>query len=166
MRDSNSKYALRGEICDLRIHVKALSKDCDLKSARIAVLEGKNDRLAKDLQLSISQCTDLRMEIGQLIKEVDDLNDDLFDNSIYGSRQAVGVILGRIKLELFRARKLYPAIHSLHEAHSVILEEFMEFWEEVRKKPEDRDTDRAKKELIQTAAMCVRTILDVLNGEV
>lgn len=57
-----------------------------------------------------------------------------------------------------RAESLYPGFHSMHEAYAVMLEEFDELWEEVRKQPQHRDPDTIYKELIQIAAMALRTV--------
>ncbi len=59
-----------------------------------------------------------------------------------------------------QASTQYPAYNSLHEAYGVIKEEFDEFWAEVKRKQHQRDTEAVRKELIDMAATCVRTILD------
>lgn len=61
--------------------------------------------------------------------------------------------------ELDRARKLYPNIHSSHEALGVILEEFEEFKDEVKKK--NIDKEKMLSELVQIAAMCQKTSEDL-----
>ena len=78
------------------------------------------------------------------------------------------IALEDIRDEVARAVNLHGPIHSLHEAHSVIEEEFDEFWEQVKINPrklyEDDQKVRLRKireELIQVAAMCVRTIIDL-----
>jgi hypothetical protein len=63
--------------------------------------------------------------------------------------------------EVTRARQLHQPMSSHHEAYAVILEELDEYWEEVRKKREERDPKAIREELIQTAAMCVRAVHDV-----
>lgn len=65
--------------------------------------------------------------------------------------------------EVRRAEGLHSPINSLHEGYAVILEELDEFWEEVRKKREERDLGAVREELVQTAAMCVRTAVNVLE---
>jgi len=67
-------------------------------------------------------------------------------------------LLIEVGAEIVRANQLHPQINSMHEAYSVIYEELDEFWDEVRKKSENRNKADAKKELIQTAAMCIRAI--------
>jgi hypothetical protein len=65
--------------------------------------------------------------------------------------------------EVKRAMGLFPPIHNMHEGLGVIEEE----WEEFRKEvflfnlAKGRDTRlAARKELVQLAAMCIRTIVD------
>lgn len=73
----------------------------------------------------------------------------------------VDEILACIKWEVEHAEAKHPPMHSAHEGHSVIREEFEELWEHVR-----ADTGRSTEamlEAIQTAAMCVRYIRDVVH---
>ena len=67
--------------------------------------------------------------------------------------------------EWFRAEALYPNFHSMHEAYAVMLEELDELWEQVRKKPQDRDPEVIYKELIQIAAMALRTVTSLGDAE-
>jgi hypothetical protein len=76
--------------------------------------------------------------------------------------------LNDINNEVTRAVKLHGPLSNLHEAHSVILEEFDEFWDQVKVNPKKLDLDgqikrsaNMKEELVQIAAMCVRTLMDV-----
>lgn len=70
------------------------------------------------------------------------------------------VLCYAVQEEVIRACGKHPTpIHSLHEGHSIIREEFDEFWDEV--KAQKPDAEAIKMELIQTAAMCVRTLLEV-----
>lgn len=72
-------------------------------------------------------------------------------------------ILESIRLEVVRAIVKHPKpLVSLHEAHSVIREEFDEFWDEVKK--QRPDPNKVREELIQTAAMCLRAIFEVLDN--
>ena len=64
--------------------------------------------------------------------------------------------------EMFRATESHPPIHSLHEGHSILLEEVEEFWDEVKKKSKNRDPKKIYKELVQVAAMAQRIVEDVL----
>ena len=70
--------------------------------------------------------------------------------------------------EAARAGALFAPMNSPHEAAFVIEEEWEEYRQEVFKhnlsKP-DRDTrPRQREELIQLAAMCMRAILDTIDG--
>lgn len=72
-------------------------------------------------------------------------------------------VVNEIGAEVERARQLFPAIHNMHEGLGVIGEEFFEYQLEVFKfnLAKGRDSrPNARKELIQLAAMAVRTILD------
>jgi len=68
-----------------------------------------------------------------------------------------------VAVELSKARILHANINSAHEGYAVILEELDEFFEEVRKKRDDRDLLHMMKELIQISAMAQRTAEDVLE---
>ena len=80
----------------------------------------------------------------------------------------VNLLFNEVKDEVFRAGTLFAPMNSPHEAMAVILEEYTEYQLEVFKhntsKP-DRDTrPRQREELIQLAAMCMRAILDTIDG--
>lgn len=49
--------------------------------------------------------------------------------------------------------KKYGGVVSLHEGHSLLREEFEEFWDEVKLKPKNRKPKRIRQELIQLAAV-------------
>lgn len=75
--------------------------------------------------------------------------------------------LAAVGQELEQAmREHAPAFASMHEAHSVILEELEEFWEEVRKKRSERSEPRMRYELTQLAAMAVKAMLQLKRGTV
>ena len=63
--------------------------------------------------------------------------------------------------EVRRATELHGSMQSAHEEYAVILEELDEFWDEVKKKRENRDRCAMRKELIQVAAMAIRAICDL-----
>lgn len=63
--------------------------------------------------------------------------------------------------EVIRARKLWPPMHSLHEAYAVIEEELDEVKEHMKLRQNTRVATEVRKELIHTAAMCMRAILDL-----
>lgn len=84
------------------------------------------------------------------------------------SIQEINRIIYSVQDEVKRATSLHGPLKSLHEAKAVIEEEFDEFWEEVKVNPKKLTTAAAEKrlehmrvELVQIAAMCVRTILDM-----
>jgi len=69
-----------------------------------------------------------------------------------------------VNLEAIRASEIYEPMNGPHEAYAIIKEEFEEFWDEVKafSIPKGRDTRvNMRLELIQTAAMCIRTIKDL-----
>lgn len=75
-------------------------------------------------------------------------------------------ITDEVAKEVIRATQLHGNIRGLHEAKAVIEEEFDEFWDEVKKNPKKMTPEQVeawraniRKELIQTAAMCVKTIV-------
>ena len=68
-------------------------------------------------------------------------------------------IYSEVAREVERAQALFAPMHSAHEAAAVILEEYEEFWDEVKRK--ERDYLSMRKELIQLAAMAIRAILDL-----
>lgn len=72
-------------------------------------------------------------------------------------------IVTAIVNEVERAEQLHKPINSLHEGYAVIAEEMDEFWDQVKLRSEKRDPVAVRTELIQTAAMCVRTILNVCD---
>ena len=73
-----------------------------------------------------------------------------------------------VAVEVERAMQIHRGMNSLHEAKAVIEEELDEFWEQVKINPKKLEPEdqklrigRLRNELIQTAAMCVRAILDL-----
>lgn len=75
------------------------------------------------------------------------------------TRDAMGLNL--VADELKRARKLHAPYHSSHEAYAVILEELDEYWDEVKKKGENRNREAMCKELIQIATTAIRAMSDL-----
>lgn len=70
--------------------------------------------------------------------------------------------------EILRARSMFPAIASPHEGLAIIREEYLEFEAEVWKHNlfKNRDTrPQMRTELIQLAAMALRTILDTIDKD-
>lgn len=78
------------------------------------------------------------------------------------------LVCEKVEQEVMRAIELHDGMRNAHEAYAVILEELDEVWDLVKANPkkmtdEQRATYREemRKELIQVAAMCVRTIVDL-----
>lgn len=67
----------------------------------------------------------------------------------------IAQVLSQVVEECKKARAKHPPLNSTHEAHSVILEEFEEWWDSVKAdKPDD-------KELLSVAAMAVLAIVEL-----
>jgi NTP pyrophosphatase (non-canonical NTP hydrolase) len=58
-----------------------------------------------------------------------------------------------VNAEKNRAREFNGSFSSLHEIYGVLAEETQEFFDEVRKKPDDRDPNNLLSELVQIAAV-------------
>ena len=82
-------------------------------------------------------------------------------NAEKGRCAAIGGIALGAGNECIRASEIHGKFNSAHEAYAVILEEVDEFWDEVKKKREARSPEKMRKELIQIAAMAIRTIYDL-----
>lgn len=65
--------------------------------------------------------------------------------------------------ELQAARAIFPNMHSFHEGFAILDEEVDELWEEVKKKPEERDKQKLRKEAMQVAAMAIRFMEDLTS---
>lgn len=72
-------------------------------------------------------------------------------------------LLDDVADELRRAEATHPPLNSAHKAYAVILEGLEEYWEQVRLKREERDSEQMRAELIRTAAMCVRAVRDLID---
>lgn len=70
-------------------------------------------------------------------------------------------VLAAVANELVNARDQHDPLNSAHEAYAVILEELDEFKAEVWKSSRKRDRAAMRAELIQIAAMAIRTIEDL-----
>lgn len=78
------------------------------------------------------------------------------------SLDKIDEITFHIKEEFNSAVEKHGSMKGFHEAYGILLEEFDEFWDEVKKKPSKQNKENMKLELIQIAAMCCRTIVDLL----
>ena len=66
-----------------------------------------------------------------------------------------------MQLELDAADAQHGKYNSYHEAYAVILEELDEFWEIVRMKAVDRNSQHAYEELVQIAVTAMRAARDL-----
>ena len=65
--------------------------------------------------------------------------------------------------ELTHSYKWGKKFNSLHEAYAVLLEEVEEVWEITKQKKNERDKEKLYKELIQVAAMAIKSINSLEN---
>ena len=71
--------------------------------------------------------------------------------------------LGEISNEVLRAKTMFPTnFHNQHEAYAVILEEFDELWDEIKKNQKNYDLPAQRTEATQAAAMLVRLMIELL----
>jgi hypothetical protein len=71
-------------------------------------------------------------------------------------------IIHEVSEELDRAESQFPKINTPHEGYAIILEELDEFWDECKVNQSRRSLNDMRNELIQVAAMAIRTIKDTL----
>jgi hypothetical protein len=75
-------------------------------------------------------------------------------------------IFGAVFNEFARANAKHPPMHSHHEAYAVLLEEVEEYWREVQKGGgTPRDPQALRTELIHVAAMAIRSLYDLCEGQ-
>ena len=67
--------------------------------------------------------------------------------------------------EFDRASSQFPPFNSAHEGFSVLKEEVDELWAEVKTKQGSRDLTNMRKEAVQVAAMALRFIVDICDGQ-
>jgi len=86
----------------------------------------------------------------------------------FGTKYEISKVLDEIDAEAIRATTLHGSMKSLHEAKAVIEEEFDEFWDAVKLNPKKMTPDEVAawsknihEELVQIAAMCVKTIVNL-----
>lgn len=72
-------------------------------------------------------------------------------------QQELDGFIADVRHELERAERNHAPMNSLHEAYSVILEEVDELWDLVRMKRQERNPEHVRSELLQIAAMAIRT---------
>ncbi len=78
-------------------------------------------------------------------------------------RVLVNFWLSKIKDEVERARELHPPYNSNHEAYAVLLEEVDEYWDEVRKKSQERNPKAMAEELVQIAAVATCALVELFG---
>lgn len=71
--------------------------------------------------------------------------------------------IAAINLECQDAMFNWPEFNTAHEGYAVILEEVDELWDEVKKKPKNRDSAKMKAECIQIAAMALRFATEICD---
>jgi NTP pyrophosphatase (non-canonical NTP hydrolase) len=64
--------------------------------------------------------------------------------------------LNKVKKEAEKALKKHGPTKSLHEGYGILMEEVDEFWDEVKKRPENRDMSNLRLELVQIASTCYK----------
>jgi hypothetical protein len=67
--------------------------------------------------------------------------------------------------ELKRATAKFGMFASSHEGYAVIKEEFDELWDEIKKQYDVRTRENMRKEALQVAAMAMRFVMDICDGE-
>ena len=73
--------------------------------------------------------------------------------------------MARVADELRRAQQKHGPVASPHEGYAIIAEELDEFWQQVKKKPHKRDQRNMAEELVQVAAMAIRTLIDCVEDD-
>lgn len=68
-------------------------------------------------------------------------------------------------LEAGRAAEKWPPMNSAHEGFAVLAEEVDELWDHVRTNQSKRDIAAMRKEAIQVAAMAIRFVNDICDGD-
>ena len=75
----------------------------------------------------------------------------------------LAIVLNEISTEVLRAKTIFPTnFHNQHEAYAVILEEFDELWDEIKKNHKNYDLVAQRTEATQAAAMLVRLMVELL----
>ena len=81
----------------------------------------------------------------------------------YNYEEKLELAIKDISEEVRRAKTLFPVdFHNQHEAYAVILEEFDELWDEIKKNQKKYDLTAQRTEAKQAAAMLVRLMVELL----
>lgn len=67
--------------------------------------------------------------------------------------------------ELKAATDSFDAFNSAHEGWATLFEEVDELWDEVKKSPKKREPEKMRREAVQVAAMALRFLRDVCDGD-
>lgn len=70
------------------------------------------------------------------------------------------VALNQIREEYSKACKNFKPFNGKHEGYAVILEEFDELWDEIKKHDPNFDFSEGREEAIQVGAMVLRFLTD------
>ncbi|RKZ92075.1 MAG: hypothetical protein DRQ40_09140 [Gammaproteobacteria bacterium] len=124
--------------------IKAIQKRAGAYASELEELEQIREDEVNELK---AQRCELNATILRLQKERDQVRGALFEGHTF---------MKSVMMEVEIAAQKYGHFNSLHEAYSVLLEEVEEFWDEVKKKQENRDLEAVRSELIQIAAMAVK----------
>jgi hypothetical protein len=82
-------------------------------------------------------------------------------DSVGGSTNGEEGVIAMVVAELRKARAKFPQFNSAHEGYAVLLEEVDELWDAIKR----NDDANAREEAQQVAAMAIRFLLDVGNGD-
>jgi len=74
-------------------------------------------------------------------------------------------VLAQVGGEVASAEAKWPAMNSAHEAYAVLAEEMDELWSHVKTNQKRRDLPEMRHEAIQVAAMAVRFVREICDGE-
>lgn len=64
--------------------------------------------------------------------------------------------LKQVEKEAAKALKKHGPTKSVHEGYGILMEEVDEFWDEVKKRTENRNIENMRLELVQIAAVCYK----------
>lgn len=68
--------------------------------------------------------------------------------------------------EFRKTTDMFPPYSSIHEAHSILEEEYDEFWDEVKFKPSLRSSQRLIKEAIQVASVAMKIVHQIQEKKI
>lgn len=74
-------------------------------------------------------------------------------------------VIDDVQDEIHRAVSIHGHIPTLHTAYGLLMEEVDEFWDEVKKKAENRTKLQIREELVQIAAIACRAVYDFTRPE-